>query len=330
MPFIGALAAVGGSLLSGSMASDAAQSAANTSAAATEKSIEEQRRQFDLNRADQAPFIQTGTAANKRLAYLLGLNPDAAVTPKTAESLRQELLPKYLVHGAAGYTPEASQSESGADYGGFIRGLTRQTPSTPDFIDEAGLQAAIDAQLAQQAAPQPTPTDSDYGSLLKRFTQSDLEADPVYQNGLKFGLDQGTGAINARAIAGGGYDSGATLKALTRYATDYGSTKANESYNRFNNDQGTIYNRLAGVSGTGQQAVNQVGATGTQIANNISGLTQDAGSARAAGIVGGANAWGDALTGVGKAATNYSNQQWLNDLLKGRNTGMLRGSDYGL
>lgn len=324
----GIVAAAGASLVAGSMASSASKSAANTAAGATEAATEEQRRQFDLNRADQAPFIQTGTAANKRLAYLLGLTPETA-TPQTAESLRQELMPKYLVRGAAGVNPE-SQSQSGADYGGLIRGLNRQTSATPDFIDESGLQAAIDARLAQQTAPPPTDTsDASFGSLLKRFSQSDLEADPVYQNGLKFGLDQGTGAINARAIAGGGYDSGATLKALTRYANDYGNTKANESYNRFNNDQGTIYNRLAGVSGTGQQAVNQVGATGTQIANNISGLTQDAGSARAAGIVGGANAWGDALTGVGKAATNYSNQQWLSDLLKNKN-GMLRGSDYGL
>jgi hypothetical protein len=51
-----------------------------------------------------------------------------------------------------------------------------------------------------------------YGSLLRKFGLSDLEADPVYQTGLKFGLDTGKNAINQRAIAGGGYNSGATLK----------------------------------------------------------------------------------------------------------------------
>jgi len=126
---------------------------------------------------------------------------------------------------------------------------------------------------------------------MRPFTQADIDADPVYQSGLQFGLDEGRNAINSRAIAGGGYDSGATLKALTRFGTDYGSTKANEAYNRWTNDQSNIYNRLAGVSGTGQTAANQVQAAGTNAANMISGSYGDAGNARAASIVGGANAF---------------------------------------
>src|ERR1700752_5294340 len=113
-----AAAVAGGSVLGGLLGSSASKRAAKAQEAAAAASIAEQRRQFDLSRADQAPFLKTGTAANARLAALLGL--------------------------------------------------------------EGG-----DAEL------------------LRRFTTADLESDPVYQSGLKFGLDEGRGAINARAIAGG-------------------------------------------------------------------------------------------------------------------------------
>jgi hypothetical protein len=151
--------------------------------------------------------------------------------------------------------------------------------------------------------------------LLRRFTAADLETDPVYQSGLKFGLDEGRTAINARAIRSGGYDSGATLKALTRFGTDYGATKSGESYNRFRTDQGDIYNKLAGISGTGQVATNQVASAGSAAAGSIGASLADIGNARAAGIVGGANAWGGALGSVGGGVQTYQNNQLLQKIL---------------
>jgi len=148
------------------------------------------------------------------------------------------------------------------------------------------------------------------------MTQADIDADPVYQSGLKFGLDEGTKGINARAIAGGGYDSGATLKALTQFGNDYGSTKANESYNRYTADNTGIYNKLAGVSGGGQNAVNQVQSAGTNMANNVSGSLTDAGNSRAASIVGRANAWQDAIGGVTNSVNADSENRRLRALLR--------------
>jgi hypothetical protein len=138
---------------------------------------------------------------------------------------------------------------------------------------------------------------------------ADRDADPVYQSGLQFGLDQGTKAINSRAGAGGSFLSGATLKALTRFGNDYGSTKAGESRDRFVQDQGTTYNRLAGIAGTAQTAVGQMGAAeqgyASRAGNNITG----AGNATAAGIVGGANAVNG---GIGAAVNGYQNNQLMN------------------
>jgi hypothetical protein len=111
------------------------------------------------------------------------------------------------------------------------------------------------------------------------------------------------------------YDSGATLKALTQFGNDYGSTKANESFNRYNAQNDSIFNKLSGVSGTGQVATQQVGAAGANMANNVSGSIEGAGNARAAGIVGGANAWNNAIGGGFNAYNNYQQNDILRKLL---------------
>lgn len=175
------------------------------------------------------------------------------------------------------------------------------------------------ARLRQLLGLDPQYTATDSGSLVRPFAASDLNADPVYQSGLDFGLKTGTGAINARALANGSYDSGATLKELTRYGNDYGSTKANDSYNRYNTNNTNTYNRLAGVSGAGQTAANTVSAAGQNQANNNTNLMTGMGNANAASIVGGAQAWGGALSGIGNAVTQDANNARLLALLKQSN-----------
>lgn len=174
---------------------------------------------------------------------------------------------------------------------------------------------AANQRLRMLLGLDPASNDPASGSLVKKFGINDLNADPVYQSGLQFGADQGRDAINARATQSGMYDSGATLKALSRFGNDYGSTKANESFNRFNTANDSTYNKLAGVSGTGQVATGQVAAAGANAADNISNNITGAGNARAAGIVGGANAWGNALGGVNNAVNNYQSNQRFSALM---------------
>jgi hypothetical protein len=65
------------------------------------------------------------------------------------------------------------------------------------------------------------PATEGYGSLNRRFTMDDFEADPVNQLGLQFGLDEGSKAIRRMFGAQGMGRSGAAAKGLTRFATDY-------------------------------------------------------------------------------------------------------------
>jgi hypothetical protein len=67
-----AFGSIAGSLLGSNAAEDAANTAANASTQASNASIGEQRRQYDLNRADMAPYTAAGTGAVNRLAAGFG------------------------------------------------------------------------------------------------------------------------------------------------------------------------------------------------------------------------------------------------------------------
>lgn len=325
MPWISTALSVGGSLLGGAMGDDSSSRAADAGVASTREAIAEQRRQFDLTRADQAGYMRSGNLANDQLTYLMGLGGRKGSSQrKTADQLRSELIGKYTTTTKSDepvFDPNGMY-DSGRTWEDRVN-IPIRMGSTSSTIDEAGLQAAIDAQLASQGSDEGDPNDPAYGSLTRRFSMADRDADPVYQSGLQFGLDQGLGGVNARAMQAGNYDSGATLKALTRYANDYGTTKAEGAYNRYNTDNTNTYNRLAGLSGAGQTATNQVSTAGANAANQISGLQTDAGSARAAGIVGSGNAWGNAIAGATNAGTSY-----LKSLMNGGGNGN-GGFNYG-
>lgn len=156
-----------------------------------------------------------------------------------------------------------------------------------------------------------------YGSLLRTFTRSDFQADPGYQ----FRLDEGRRALETSAAARGGLLSGRTLKDLTSYGQGLASQEYQNAYNRFNNDQTTIFNRLSGLAGTGQQANNTLAALGSNTASQVGSNIIGAGNAAAAGQVGAANAWANAL---GQGMSYYQTNQLMN-LLNGGPVGLSAG-----
>lgn len=139
------------------------------------------------------------------------------------------------------------------------------------------------------------------GEFSKPLSVADVQAEPGYQ----FGLDQGLKATGRQLAKLQGRSGGATLKALTRFGNDYGSTKYGDAWNRANADRGFRYNSLANLAGVGQQAVNQVSSSGQALASNVGNLNTSGGAARAAGIVGSANAIGNGLTGAGNSLLQY-------------------------
>jgi hypothetical protein len=310
----GVVASVGGSLISGMMGADAASDASGAQIAASERASATQEAARKQQRQDLMPWMQGGQAANNALLSRLGIGSatTGAFTPKTADQFRNELIGNYTKTSTGG--PIYGQNDDYEKGIGWANGIHipigyGQGAST---VDEAGLQAAIQQAMASQGPATAGGTDPNFGSLLKKFDQNDLNSDLVYQNGLQFGLNTGINQLNQRAAAGGNYGSGAALKALTRFGNDYATTKTGDAYARNMGEKNQTYNFLSSVSGQGQSAAAGVGAAGINTANNIANNQMGVGNAQAAGIVGGSNALSNGLAG----ATNA--YQW-NQLMSKKN-----------
>lgn len=145
--------------------------------------------------------------------------------------------------------------------------------------------------------------------LIRRFGTADFQADPSYA----FRQSEGEKALSRAAAARGMLTSPASLQALLRYNQELASDEFNNAFNRFNLGQTNEYNRLAGLAGTGQTAVSQLGQLGQQSTSNLTNLLTSGAAARAAGVVGGANA----ITGGIGQGLNFYNQQALINALGG-------------
>lgn len=302
MPDIGSAIGGASSIIGGVMQSDASTSAADTQAQSAAQAVDEQRRQFDVNQTNQQPWLAAGRQGLGLLRTMLTPSGPAGVNYANADYQRSlQDYQKAMDAYNAFYPTYQAQAKGSAGQ----REAATKVRSLESAVNDA-LAASKTAETAQKNAAG-SANDPMAGYLLKPFTPGDLANEPGYQ----FGLKQGELGINRAASAGGRLLSGATLKALDRYNSDYAGTKYQEAYNRDSATKTDIYNRLAGLSGTGQVAANQVSAAGTNAANNISDLYTQQGNALAAGQVGSANAWGNAFSNI---ANQYQQSQLMNRL----------------
>lgn len=132
-------------------------------------------------------------------------------------------------------------------------------------------------------------------SSYRPFDGEELRTDPGFQ----FGLREGLGAVEQGAAARGGLFSGKTLRDLVQFGQDYGTTMFDRRGAFRLGEQQQRYNQLAGVAGTGQSAAMGGAQLGAQSAGTIADLLTQGGNARAAGIIGGANALGNAISNTG-------------------------------
>lgn len=305
MPWVIGGAVLGGALLS----SNSASNAADQQAAGTDKALASQNQQFNTSREDLAPYRSAGTAALTRLQALLGIGPSADTNPHSplSEGQVSNLYQHYF-----GRAP--SQSETAWQLA--------NTPTAADFENNIGGNSEYQARVQSGQAPTARmydpnapvqasgPTDS---PLLRSFSSSDLNADPVYNSGLQFGLDEGTKALERHAAATGSYDSGAGAKAIARFANDYGSTKAADSRARFVEDQNNTFGKLSGISGMGSGATTVGVNAGSANASNLASLYTGQGNANAAASIAG----GNAFSGGANSIANYVSQQQLLQQLQG-------------
>ena len=321
---------VGASFLGGMMGDDANEDAADQIGKANALTQQQIKFQQDQNTQAFKPYTSTGAASSNLLAYYLGLAPTATSGVGGGPLSKFDLINtqegvwkpnEYLYNNDDTYHQAWNSflAEHWNDYGENPNNARGSYETVGlDALKRYGfdLDKYNQEADARMASAKSNPM---FGSLLSKFTNSDLNNDVVYNTGLQFGLDEGNKALERRAAANGGYDSGATLKALARYANDYGTTKAEGAYNRFMNDKSSIYNFLSG-----QQAVG-LNATGNQQNLNTGLMTAGANSNMNAaqqqaqyGVNGAAALNNGIMGGIGNAL--YSNRLG-NNVVSGGNYG---------
>ena len=133
----------------------------------------------------------------------------------------------------------------------------------------------------QQAAP-PAPAAAP-GPARTPFGEASLAAfrnSPDY----KFAFDESMRAVNANQASRGLLRSGSTLKAIS----DRASGLASQNFSNY-------VSRLMSLAGLGESAASQTGSLGVQTGQGVANSQMAAGEAQAAGYVGGANAFNQAL-----------------------------------
>jgi len=146
-----------------------------------------------------------------------------------------------------------------------------------------------------------------YGSAVQPFDMSKFQADP----GSAFRFKSGMDALNRTAAANAGLQSGAALKAATRYGQDYGSQEFGNAYNRYRQNRADQLDPLMYAMTGGTNATN---ATNTALGNygtNVGNLMGQAGQATGAGYLGA----GNSLNNLFGALNQQYNTNQMMDIL---------------
>ena len=308
-------AILGGSLISGGLG--AASSSA--SGKAGKDALAEQQRQFDLSRADLAPYREVGSAALDQLASALGI--EGYRTPEELAYTRyQRTRPAEgavswkdrsdkMTKSIAGHPMYQDDRKSGSyalsvglsGLGGIADVAFQGTRKKKKKAEAqaAAENAAAAARMAdwQKEADRlkEAATASVTGYDPAAAARARLETDPGYG----FRLAEGEKALERSQAATTGVLGGRAVKEALRYNQDYSS-----------NEYTNYINRLAAAAGIGQ-------ATSTTSA----GIAANAGQANAAQInmIGSskAGAYQSANQAVQGGLSNYLTMSMYDQLLKG-------------
>lgn len=336
-----AVAVVGGSVI-GAVATTAASgkaAGAQTQAANQVTQIQQEqnaeaRRQYDLSRADLAPYRNVGYSALSQLAGQTGLTAPAGASPVNAWATPVAAAAPSATATApsGGQTPGVAaamatppRSGGGNTPGQDIR-QALESGKTPDQISPAswaqfgfgpggsargGVQPQVASATQLPAIPldQANPTVAAPGTnaptndFNRPFTLADFQKDPGYE----FRRTEGARGVEASGAVRSGVLSGATLKALDQYNQDYASGEYGNAFSRYQTDLTGRFNRLSSLAGTGQTAINETVNAGTNLTNqnqagvnNISNNIAAAGNARSSGYVAAGNAVGNAAGNIGQ------------------------------
>ncbi|MFC5861096.1 hypothetical protein ACFPT7_02195 [Acidicapsa dinghuensis] len=294
MAGVGALGSLGSAAMESSAADKAAETQANAAQQAEQlqgdlgqESLGYENYQYQQDRANEQPFLQSGANNLATLNYLLGQG-----------------------------SPNAIPGGTGTGAGSASSGQTLSIPGINGSVSIPGVQGLTGTPNTNLGA---------FGSLLQQYPGGQFTAPTAAQAaqtpGYQFALNQGENAVQASAAANGSLLTGGTLNAEQQFGQGLANTNYNNvynqalqsyntNYNTWANNQANQFNRLAAMAGMGQTSAQKLGAAGMQSAGQVAqtlgntgaAIGQDnmnAASATATGYLNSANTWGGAFNGIG-------------------------------
>ena len=145
------------------------------------------------------------------------------------------------------------------------------------------------------------------------FGMDQFKADPGYA----FRLKEGQKALDSQAAARGGLISGNALRAATAYGQEMGSQEYTNAFSRYQTERASKLAPLQSLAGVGQTTAANLGAAGATNANTVGNYLTGGAAANAAGQVGAANAYTNA---VGTYLNYSQGNNLVNSLNKNRST----------
>jgi hypothetical protein len=277
----GAALVAAGTAYAAKTQSDAAKKASKISGRSADAAVAEQQRQFDESLRLQAPQRAVGNSATNALARMLGLpqfNQSSDNFSRGLDANGQSLT------SLVGDTdlPVAGRRIVARDknnfdvfYGDTNVGQIVRGGANGRFISNG-------AEIPQPMAPDQTAAGPTTEAGLTD-PNAEFLASPDYQ----FRRNEGNRDIQNQFAARGGAQSGNALRALSEFNSNLAS---GEFGNRFN--------RLASLAGFAQQANSQGAQNAVNTGRGVAAGLQDAGNARASGVLGSGAATGEGIAGL--------------------------------
>lgn len=287
----GSLIGAGASLWAADQAADASKDAGKQSAAGAQAAIDLSRDIYNDQRSLNMPAYNAGNTARDQYMRMLGLTPPSYSTPT---AMGQSYAAPTSVAGwfGEGKDPVVNQQLYGSDPAykrawDEVAAFHRNTYGSTNY--RGGSKDALASHLGELYAKyQPKAQPAAQAQAAKPQDLSKIYDQWRKTPGYQFGLQEGNRSIEASAAARGGLNSGATLKALQRYGTDYADQQGYQPY----------MNSLAGLFGGAQQAVGNIGNAGSSYGAQAGQAGQNAANARAQSTYASGQAWANGMDNV--------------------------------
>jgi len=328
---VGAAVSIGTSMASADAKADANSEAGRAAAAAAAQARKDINTGVNTATGYMQPYSKVGRSALDELSQQMGLGgsygqgdvPTANKRIKTDDPAWQAIIAKYNPKGKS-WTANNKMRQA-------YQAASREYLNQKNQVNQLGESTNPNAgNLTKDFGMEDYKNDPGYTPFVN--TLEDLQATPGYQFRLKQGLDSANNSASAR----GSLLSGAQLKSLNNYGSEFASTEYNNAYTRaqqsyqnaFARDttnKTNKFSRLQSMANNGQSASGTQGGYQMQGANAKAGIATNLGDQQATLALAQGQNEANMYTGIGNGINSFTGSVAGNPAMMSKIGGWING-----